>query len=231
MKARIVRSDSHYDVTFSRPAFEQIASFTHIIEPIYDVFSSEVSIPSDAINVENGNTIATSVVTLTLFSGRSVFEARLDGYKAHSFDLHSIEDVERARRHAKLFETAICEFLTDSVPAYSKLATPSWLAVDGGKIATEVLVRSLTWLPEANDPFQIGATEIHSRIKFDCLNNDENWITSITVDKSVMSEADLFLEISSEYTYGSQFDSFDKMAVHHLTVSQAVIDKLNLTIE
>ena len=70
-------------MAFHRPAFSRIASFSQTVEPIYDAFSSELPIPPDAIKLETGNTIATAGVTLTLFSGFSLFEARLDGYKVH----------------------------------------------------------------------------------------------------------------------------------------------------
>ena len=233
MKASIVRSDTIYEAAFSRPAFEQIASFTQIIEPICDAFCSEVIIPSEAINLGNGNSLATSGVTLTLFSGRSVFEARLDGYRACSYDLRSPEDIERAKRHAKLFESAIRGFLTDSVPAHSRFITPSWLAIEGGKTSTEALIRNLTWLPKADDPFQIGATEVHSIVKFECINKDELWNIGITVDRdrSALPEADLFLELSGEYALGSQLDTFDKIADHFFTISQSIVDKLDLIIE
>ena len=107
MKAQIVRIDARYEVAFSRPAFSQIASFAKIIEAIYDAFSSELKIPSDAIRLENGNTIATAGVTLTLFSGVSVFEAKLDGFKAHLLDLRSPETIDQAKRHINLFEGSL----------------------------------------------------------------------------------------------------------------------------
>ncbi len=231
MKARIVRFDAHYEVAFSRPAFSRIASFAQIIEPIYDAFGSELIIPSDAISLENGNTIATAGVTLTLFSGLSVFEAKLDGYKAHFLDLRSSAAIDRAKRHAKLFEDAIRGFLTDGVPAHSRLVTPSWLTVEGGIPAAVALVRRLTWLPDSDDPFQIDATNTRSLVKFECFNNENLWKIGITIDKSALQEADLFLELSGEYTSGSHFDSFDKKANHLATVSRAVTDKLDLIVE
>lgn len=231
MKARIVRFDAHYEVAFTRPAFSRIASFAQIIEPIYDAFSSELAIPRDAICLENGNTIATAGVTLTLFSGLSVFEARLDGYKAHFLDLRSSDAIDRAKRHAKLFEDATCGFLTEGVPAHSRVVTPSWLSLEGGIPAAEALARSLTWLPDSVDPFQIEATNTRSLVKFECLNNSDLWKIGITVDKSALQEADLFLELSGEYASGSHFDSFDDKANHLATVSRAVIDKLGLTVE
>ena len=231
MKARIVRSDAHYEVAFSRPAFSRIASFAQIIEPIYDAFCSELIIPSDAISLENGNTIATAGVTLTLFSGFSVFEAKLDGYKAHFHDLRSSDAIDQAKQHTTLFEDAICGFLTDGIPAHSRLVTSSWLTVEGGISAAEALVRRLTWLPDSDDPFQIEATNTRSLVKFECLNNDNLWKIGITVDKSALQKADLFLELSGEYASGSHFDSFDNKANHLATVSRAVIDKLDLIVE
>ncbi len=231
MKARITRFDAHYEVAFSRPAFSRIACFSQITEPIYDAFSQEIQIPSDAIRLDNGNTIATAGVTLTLFSGFSSFEAKLDGYKARFLDLRSPEAIDRAKRHAMYFEDAVCRFLTDSTPAHWRLVTPSWLTVDGGLEAAEGLVRSLTWLPGSSDPFGIGASKARSQVKFDCFNPDELWAFGITVDKSALPDAHLFLEISAEYTLGTHYNTFDKMTEHLSSVSKLVIDKLGLVVE
>lgn len=231
MKARIARFDVHYEVNFSRPAFSRIASFSQIIEPIYDAFSSEMSIPSDAIKLENGNSIDTAGVTLTLFSGLSVFEAKLDGYKAHMVDLRSQESIDEAKRHAILFETAVCGFLADGTPRLSKLITPSWLSLDGGASAADALVRNLTWLPESTDPFQIGTTNVRSMVRFECSNTDEQLTVGVTVDRSALRKAHLFLEISNEFGVGTQFDNFDKKVDHLSYVTRSVFDKLGLEME
>ena len=231
MKAQLIRFDVHYEVAFSRPDLGRIASFAQILKPIYDAFSSELIVPSDAISLENGNTFAAAGITLTLFSGLSVFEAKLDGYKARFLDLRSPDAIDRAKRHAKLFEDATCGFLTDAIPANSRLVMPSWLAVEGGVAASEALVRRLTWLPDSDDPFQIEATNTRSLVKFECFNNDNLWKIGIMVDKSALQDADLYLELSGEYASGSHFDSFDNKANHLSAVSQAVIDKLDLIVE
>lgn len=231
MKARIARFDVHYEVNFSRPAFSRIASFSQIIEPIYDAFCSEMSIPSDAIKLEIGNSIDTAGVTLTLFSGLSVFEAKLDGYKAHIIDLRSRESIDQAKRHAKQFETAICGFMADGTPGLSKLITPSWLRLEGGVSAADAFVRNLTWLPESNDPFQIGTTNVRSMVKFECSSTDEQLTVGVTVDRSALREADLFLEISTEFGVGTQFDNFDKKIDHLNSLTRSVFDKLGLEME
>ena len=231
MKARIARFDAYYEVAFDRPAFSRIASFSQIVESIYDAFSAEVSIPPDAIKLENGNTIATAGVTLTLFSGFSLFEARLDGYKARFLELRSPEAIDQAKRHAKLFESAVRGFLTDGIPAHWRLITPSWLTVDGGMDAAEGLIRDLTWLPESHDPFEIGSTKVSSQVRFDCSNTEDLWTVRITVDKSAIPDTHLFLEISGEYILGSPFNTLDKQAEHLSIVSKPVIDKLGLVVE
>lgn len=228
MKARVARYDAHYEVAFHRPAFSRITSFSQIVEPIYDAFSAEVQIPPDAIKLENGNTIATAGVTLTLFSGFGLFEARLDGYKAHFLDLQSSEAIDQARRYAKLFESAVCGFLADGIPVYWKLIIPSWLTVDGGMDATEGLIRGLTWLPESHDPFEIGSTKVSSQVSFDCFNKEDLCTVRVTVDKSAMQGTHLFLEISSEYEDGSPFNTLDKQAEHLSIVRDSVVNKLGL---
>ena len=231
MKAHIARLDAHYEVEFLRPAFGRIASFSQIIEKIYDSFSEEIHIPSDAIKLENGSTISTAGVTLSLFSGLSSFEARLDGYKAHFLDLQSREAIDRAKRHAKLFEAAVRGFLIDATPAHWRLVTPSWLTVDGGMDAAERLVRNFSWLPESHDSFGIGATRVSSRVRFDCLNPDKHWAIGIILDKPVLPETHLFFEISSTYTPGTNYDTFDRMTEHLSSASKLVIEKLGLELE
>ena len=231
MKATIARFDAYYEVAFSRPAFSRLGSFAQIIEPIHDALSSEALVPSDAIRLENGNTIATAVVTVTLFSGNGTLEARLDGYKSHFLDLRSSEDIDKAKRCAMLFEGAASEFLSDGVPATWRLVMPSWFIVDGGIDAAEELVRSLTWLPGNEDPFAIGATKTLSHVKFECLNAEQSWVIGLTVDKSVLPGADLFLEVSSGYTPGSHYDTFEKKMDHIAAVSRSICNTLGLIVD
>ncbi len=88
MNARVTRLDFHCDVIFARPVFSRVASFAQIIEPIYDAFSTEgIRIPSDALRVDNGNSIATAKVSLSLHSGLQTFEARLDDYLTKTDDV------------------------------------------------------------------------------------------------------------------------------------------------
>ena len=225
MKAETAIFDAHYEVYFLRPTFSRITSFAQVIEPIYDAFSPEILIPSDAIKLENGNSIDTARVTLNLFSGYSQFEAKLDGYKAHFFDLRSPQAIDQAKRHAVQFETVILEFLADADPGDYGIITQSWLTLDGGASVADALVRRLTWLPESHDPFQIGANYTRSQVKFKCSSTDEQWSIGITVDRSALPEAHLCLEMTSEYETGSQFDSFDKKTDHLYTVARTVIDQ------
>ncbi|MCY4533623.1 MAG: hypothetical protein OXC84_15050 [Gammaproteobacteria bacterium] len=231
MKTQIARFDMHYEVVFSRPAFSHLASFSQIIEPIYDAFSADFPIPSDAIKLEDGNTIATAGVTLTLFSGLSVFEARLDGYKADILNLRTTEDFDQAKRHTTFFESAILGFLTDGIPKRWRLVTPYWLTVEEGMDAVGHLIRRLTWLPESHDPFEISSNKVDSQVRFDCSNTEDQWTARITVDKSAIPNAHLFLEISSQYETDSHFNNFDKRTEHLSMVTKSVIDKLGLVVE
>ncbi len=229
MKAERIRLDAHYEVLFSHPAFGQMGSFAQIIEPIYNAISPEVSIPSDAIKLESGNTIANTGVTLTLFSGCYVFRTRLDGYDAYFTEIQSQKDIEQAKRYTKLFENAIRGFFTDSVSSYSKLVTSSWLTIDGGFVAADSLVRGLTSLPDACDPFQIGAKNTSStNVEFECFNNEQHWKYVITVARSALPEADLFLGFSGQYDSGCPFDSLDKKLDHITAVTRSIVEKLNL---
>ncbi len=231
MKARIARFDMHYEVVFYRPVFSHLASFSQIIEPIYDAFSADFPIPSDAIKLENGNTIATAGVTLTLFSGLSLFEARLDGYKADIIDLRTSADFDQAKRHTKFFESAVSGFLIEGRIKHLRLVTPYWLEVEGGMDAIGRLIRHLTWLPESHDPFEIGSTKVDSQVRFDCSNSEDQWTARITVEKSAIQNAHLFLEISSQYEADFQFNNFDKRTEHLSMVKKSVFDKLGLVVE
>ena len=231
MKATIVRYDAYYEVEFSRPAFSGVGSFAQILEPIHDALSQEFFVPSDAISLENGNTVASAAVTATLLSGNAVFEARLDGFKTHFFDLALLRDTNRAKRCAMLFENAVLEFLSDGLPARWRIAIPSWLIVDGGSDVAEDLVRKLTWLPGSRDPFEIGATKTLSHVKFDCINVDQFWTVGLAIDKSALPDADLFVEVSATYTPGSQFASFEKKLEHILAISDLLSNKLGLILD
>ena len=231
MKATISRLDTYYEVEFARPAFSKLGSFAQIIEPIHNSLSVGNTISSDAIRLENGNSISSAVVTVSLFSGYWTFEARLDGFKTHFLDLRSSEDIDRAKQSASLFESSVSAFLSDGVPVSWRLVVPFWLQVEGGMDSVDKIIRRLTWLPDSNDPFGIGSTKVSSQVKFHCFNPDQSWATSISLDKSVLPDAHLFCEISGGYTPGSQFDTLDKKAAHIKAVSRQIYDKIDLEVE
>jgi len=233
MKASIDRLDAFYEVEFHRPAFSRVDSFVQIFEPLYDTFSKEVRIPSDALRVETGDSIATAVVSLELFSGKFLFEVKLDGYKAKFYDLQTEKDTQLAKRHAMLFEKVVSEFMEDGHPKLWKILFPCWISInesDSVKIA-EQLIRNLTWLPDSHDPFEIGASSVSSVVKFDCVNFEELWSVGILLNKSVLPGSELFVDFSGEYLLGTRFESFDQKIEHLFSVSASVIDKLGFTLE
>ena len=231
MKVSVARFDAVYDVVFSRPAFSRVTNFVQIIEPIHDAFSKELFVPSDAIRVENGNTISTAGVIVSLLSGNCTFEVRLDGYKAHFSNLNSTDEIDRSKRLVNLFEHAVTEFLADGTPAVSEIRAQSWLQVEGGMEAAEKFVRRLTWLPESVDPFEIGASKTRSQVKFESISADDNWTVSVLVEKSALPNADLFLEISSGFGPGTKFNNFRKKADHFSTISSKIMKILSLSID
>ena len=232
MKATVERFDVIYDVDFFRPAFNRIGTFTQILEPIYDALSRELYIPPDAIRVESGNTIASAFVTITLFSGKWVFEARMDGYKAAFFDLHTTEDLSKAKRCIYFFEDAVSKFLDNEGLAIWRIEVLSWLKFENGGVDAAVdLVNQLTWLSGDHDPFQIGSTKTESRVKFECSNKEKFWEVWITLAKSVLPDTDLFYEVSATYNQGSQYDSLDKKSEHFEKLFKAITEKLDLELE
>lgn len=230
MKARIERLDAFYEVVFSRPAFNRVSSFVQIIEPIHDALSEELFIPPDAIRVENGNTIDSAVVSLNLTSPTCVMEARLNGYRAHFFELRNSNDIERAKRCMSLFETAASRFLQDGRPAIWKLRVPFWLAVDGGYEAIKNMIRRLTWRSDERDPFEVGATETRSVVRFESSNDEECWSVGIHLERSVLPNTHLFLDISAEYAVGSCYGDFDSRVEHVTGLVSAITNKLELVI-
>ncbi|MCY4139448.1 MAG: hypothetical protein OXF56_14455 [Rhodobacteraceae bacterium] len=231
MDARVARLDFHCDVVFARPAFSRVASFTQIIEPLYDAFDAEgVRIPSDALCVENGNSIATAKVSLSLSSGLQTFEVRLDGFEAHFLDLRSPQAVEQAKQFAMLFDNAVSHFLSDGLPDRYTITTPTWLTVDGGYDAAEALIRRLGWQPELNDPFRIGAQRVTSQATFTCMNLAANWTASIKIERSQLPDTHLFLLVAAEYRQGSSPEKFVDRAEHVAGIWRSVAGSIGLSV-
>ena len=232
MKATVKRFDVIYEVEYSRPAFNQISTFTQILEPIYDALSGELHIPSDAIRVESGNTIATAFVTITLFSGKWAFEARLDGYKAVFFDLQSAIDLNNAERFIAIFEDAVSRFLNNGKPANWRIRVPSWVKFEDNGVDMAVdLVNHLTWFQGNVDPFQIGSTKTESLVKIGSLNKEQLWEVWVTLEKSALPDAELFYEVSATYYQGSQYDNLDKKSKHVRKLFKVIAEKINLELE
>ena len=231
MKASIARLDAFYEVAFSRPAFSCASTFAQIIGPIYDALSGEFLIPDDAIRLESGNTLATAFVAISLNSPNCIFEVRLNGYKAHFFDVGSSDNVDRAKRSVKRFEVATSTFLHDGWPGIWRLTVPFWLAVEGGAEATEDIIRKFTGCPDDRDPLEIGSTATRSMARFECSNEEEVWSVSVFLHRAVLPSADLFFDISAEYGRRSYYRDFDKKVEHLTYVSGTICNKLGLIVE
>ncbi len=204
MDACVDRTDLHCEEIFARPAFSRIGSFPQIIEPVYDAFDAAgFRIPADAMRIENGDSIATAKVSLSLRSGLHAFEARLDGFEAHFLDLKSPDAVEQAVQLARLFGDTVVVFLQDGEPSRTVIRTSRWLTVDGGYEAADSVVRSVALIHESDDPFRIGAHTMASQMTFACTNQDANWTAFVTVAGSQLPNTHLFLQVASEYAHGS----------------------------
>jgi len=226
-----MQMDFHYDVVFARPAFSQATSFAQIIEPIYDAFDAAgIQVPSDALCVENGNTIATAKVSLSLYSGLQTFEVRLDGFEAHALNLRSPALIERTKHLAQQFGDTVCHFLSSGIPDLYTISTPTWLTVDGGYDAAESLVRRLGWRPESSDPFGIGSRQVASPATFICENPDGNWAASIKIERSNYPETHLFLLVAVKYRPGSKFETFVDKAEHVDAIRRSVAESIGVTI-
>ena len=231
MDACVERSDFHCEVHFARPAFSRLASFTQVIEPVYDAFArAGITIPADALCIENGKSIATAKVTLSLLSGFQTFEARLDGFEAHFLDLRSPEASAQAQKSVRLFGNAVSEFLLNGQPDHYTITVPTWLKVDGGYDAADALLRSLAWKADSNDPFGIDAHTVTSHATFACTNLDANWTASIMIARSQLPETQLFLQVAAEYRPGSGPEKYVDMAEHVEEIWNSVAGSIGLTV-
>lgn len=231
MNAVVDRTDFHCEEVFARPAFSRVTSFAQIIEPVYDAFDAAgFRIPADAMRIENGDSIATAKVSLSLFSGLHAFEARLDGFEAHFLDLKSPDAIELAVHLAKLFRDTTCAFLPDGVPDRTTITTPTWLKVDGGEDAADAIVRNVASKHESDDPFRIGAHTVASQVTFTCTNQDAGWTASNIIAKSQLPDTHLFLQVSSDYAQGSRPEQFFDRAKHVEEIWRSLAVSLGLTV-
>ena len=231
MDTRVDRTDLHCEEVFARPAFSRVGSFPQIIEPVYDAFDAAgFRIPSDAMRIENGDSIATAKVSLSLFSGLHAFEARLDGFEAHFLDLKSQNAVEHAVELARLFGDTVVNFLPDGKPARTTITTSRWLAVGGGYEAADAVVSSVALVHESSDPFRIGAHTMASQVTFACANQDANWTAFVTAARSQLPDTHLFLQVASEYAQESNPGHFVDKARHVEEIWSSVAVSLGLTV-
>ena len=231
MNVHVGRYDLHYEVGFIRPAFSHISSFPQIIEPIFDAFSDAgVKIPTDALRVEQGDSIATAKVSLSLFSGTQTFEARLDGYKAHFHDLRSSDAIKLAKYHANLFSNTICEYLSDGDPEQTVITIPAWFIVKGGVEATDALISNIACRSASNDPFKVGADTVTSEVTFHCTNKKMKWDAVIIIARSQLPNTQLFLEVAVEYGPDSHPSDNFQRTEHVEGIWNSVANSLGLTV-
>ena len=238
MEASIFRIDASYEVSFRIPALSQIGALSLFYKSLYEVFNQELRLPSDAIELQNGTSIATTAVVLTLPNGAGILEAKLDGFKAKFQDLSiQADEINRSIQYVKLFETAVKEFFADPSLEYCSLVVPVWLTIDesDNTESVEKLLRSLTRQSDSDDPFNIGATRVCPHLLFKCHNQEEYWDVGIHLEVSELPGSHLYVgfvggySMSSQHLIDSQYANIEKQVEHLQSVSESVFDHLNLT--
>ena len=235
MESRISAIDFRYKVEFARPAFSQIGTFTQIIEPLYDAFFDEIPNISEAIELKIGNTIASSSVVLPIRTGSafSLLEVKLDQLEARSTKVETSQEIGRIVRHIDLFESAVYQYFTNVVPAMWSFQSSFWLVLDEDNPIEkcEYLIRKFSFSPESHDLFEIGATRVRSKIALDCINDEDQWNVEIFLDRSVLIDSHLFLQINGNYKSDPEMDSFEKKFDYLFDVLGSIVAKLGLTLK
>ena len=235
MKINLARLDIYYKADFSRPEFGQVMLFSNIAESLYDAFSDQVPNLRELIQIQGGNSIATTGAVLNFLSdhGSTTFEARLDQFEVRSHNHLKSESIEIAIQNVQKFESVVQKSFTEVHSVSRTLILSMWLTVndiDADK-KSEQFIRDLTWQADSPDPFELGCSSTTSAVKFNCLFEREGMNISLMLDKSAFPGSHLFAEVAGVFRFDSKLNSFEKEFDYLQTASKSVAEKLGLTLE
>lgn len=230
MKASTKKINLIYEVEYSRPAFSRIGAFVEQIEPIYDALSENLRVPSDAIIIQNENSIASAKIIVSLFSDSWIFESRLDGYKVQIFDLYDTDHFDLAVECTGKYSDAVAGFVSDTTPEFWNLRKSSWLSIDDDAVSAADFMDQFNPYGGNHDPFGIDSTNTDAHIIFECSNEEKFWNVAITLQKAIDPMASLFFDLSIVHSSGSKFEAADSQFQHLKSLSGAFSKKINLEI-
>ncbi len=228
MKATVAKINLRYEVGYAQPLFSQIGTFLEQIEPIYDALRQDLSVPSDAITVENGNTFATAKITVSLFSGKWVFESRLDGYKVQISDLFKTEHYDFAVKCTGKFSGAVIGFIPNATPEFWQIQKSTWLNVDDSSESVTRFLNQFNPYGDSHDPFNIDSTKTETSARFECSNREKFWNVWIAMEKSIDPTATLFYDVLVNHFTGSLLEDMESQSQHLKHLSDAFLKKPNL---
>ena len=208
------RLDIGYGLTLAEPAFELPTIGQKVFETFYKTLSPRFSINLSDLQTTAAKTYEDFSYVINLFGGSGTLNIKTQGLSATFERLSSAEHLKLVSDCVTLCEEALWTVLPDAELKSRKFTVLSWLKCEGGAQAVHELLQrhGSQGVPIAPGDFTIE--NVRYRLGADFTTMSEGWGGGMTIETSVLDEADLYYRLEIAYLDTSHYSGLEPQIEH-----------------
>lgn len=222
------RINVNYQIEFVQPLFQLPSMAVQVIEAFYKTLNPRFSLQMSDLQSRSGTTYADVALIFNLFSGAGLLEIRPDKFSATFQNLRSEADLKKVRDCVELSEDTIRDLFPSLEVSRCLIRLSLWLQCEGGADAVNRILdkHGSAGFPIAKEDF--GAQDLEYTLRAELKNVDERWQTGFTLQRSAISEAELFYGIDATYEAVGKYNSLEQRVEHTREMSLGLLATLGL---
>lgn len=223
-----VRIDVTYELAFLKPAFRLAGGLVPLLSALHEELSRRFALNLSEVRPLAGTSMAEVGARVTLFNGQGVLTVAPERFTAQFHSLTGRDDLATAKDCVLLARSAIDRLRVDEEFGPTAYRLRTWLRCDGSNddvvSAIDRLARPLGEVGLAD----LNVTNIRHAYRAEMESAVDGWHVAITVERSAIPAANLFLSLDYVFSAQSRFTTVDEQEHLMNEHSRRVLSHFNL---
>jgi hypothetical protein len=231
--ATVRRLDGTYTASFVPPMLSLAGAIPDVMKVVYGTFVERYpSIKPDALRAINTNVLAEVGVSINLLDNRVEILLRVDQIGVRAVNLRNDQELRFVVDCILITHNAVRKLAPTITIGLTIIHLLTWIGVDGGAGQVEKILSTAARPSHPNllSGARLGAKSVAFLPRVLLGNDQEGWQLTVSAEKSIIPEADLFLV--RQYVFGPPmyYSDFEQQFAFIQTSTNLIFEWLGLNI-
>ena len=223
MKFSLFRLDVEFQHTFAQPVFKVPKSAVEILECLYEKLNPKYPVAIADLTATAALSMGDVAIRTSLFEGKGLIEVGVEKFVARFEGLRTAEDIKIIQEVITLSEEALQSALPKMRYKGATIRSSAWLICEGTERSAEDLLDKYGRLKNDLSPRKFGAKKVKNSIRSELVNEEAGWSINVSIERSLIPGAQLFVLCSGTYIESDKFKGFQEQASHYENVYRALL--------